>query len=235
MDFNINSLVLEITRRCNMQCEHCMRGEAQVLDMDLSIIDKIFESGIEFSDVTFTGGEPSLYPEAIQYFVDRLRFYGRTISYFYVKTNGKVESLEMVKALLELYSLCDETEGCTLDVSRDQFHEGYEHPLLYRGLGFYAEGDHKAYSYESLINEGLAYENGYGCRRPEDSRIVFGEGYDEEMYYIELLQVAANGNICGQCDISFEREDEETAGNILKEDLHDILNKALNLELKEAA
>ena len=46
-DISIDSLVLEITRRCNMSCEHCMRGEAQNIDMDLSIIDKIFESGAQ--------------------------------------------------------------------------------------------------------------------------------------------------------------------------------------------
>jgi len=237
---NIGSLVLEITRRCNMRCEHCMRGEAQVLDMNLSIIDKLFESGIEFSDVTFTGGEPSLYPEAIKHFVDAMKFYGRTINHFYVKTNGKHESPEMAMALLELYSLCEEQELCQLDVSRDQFHDGYDEPELYQGLRFYTRGSEdwrsSDYSSEQIINEGLAFDNGYGGASPRDSAIRF-EKWGDGSYGVEQLQVAANGNICGQCDISFEREDEETYGNILTEDLHEILKRALleSDEYQEAA
>ena len=229
-DISIDSLVLEITRRCNMSCEHCMRGEAQNIDMDLSIIDKIFESGAQFSNVTFTGGDPSLYPEAIKHFVEALKFFGRSITYFYVKTNGKHESLEMAIALLELYNLCDEPEYCTLDVSRDQFHEGYE-PLLYRGLRFYRMADEDKdhdYSNDQIIHEGNAYENGYGTNNPRPSALEFDvdEWGDEEHLRVEQVQVAANGNICGQCDISFEREDKETSGNILKEDLNTILIRA---------
>jgi organic radical activating enzyme len=235
----VGSLVLEITRRCNMRCEHCMRGDAQALDMNLEVIDKLFESGIEFSDVTFTGGDPSLYPAAIEHFVTALQFYGRTISRFYVKTNGKKESVEMATALLKLYALCDEPDMCTLDVSRDQFHEGFDQPLLYQGLSFYHRGSdspmEQDYTDSQIIQEGLAYENGYGKAYPRPSQFVFDE-YDEGSFYVEQLQVAANGNICGQCDISFEREDEETYGNILERDINEIISAAYEAEqLEEAA
>lgn len=227
---SIQSLVLEITRRCNMRCEHCIRGEAQALNMNLSIINKLFESGIEFNEVTFTGGDPSLYPEAIQHFVKAMKFHNSRISYFYVKTNGKKESPEMATALLELYSMCDEPEMCQLDVSRDQFHEGYNEPELYQGLRFYTRGSddkgYRDYTTDQIIAEGLAFDSGYGGASPRDSAIRFEE-WGDDTYSVEQLQVAANGNICGQCDISYEREDEETAGNILTEDLHEILKRAL--------
>lgn len=29
----VSSLIIEITRRCNMACEHCLRGNAQNLDI----------------------------------------------------------------------------------------------------------------------------------------------------------------------------------------------------------
>ena len=226
----IQTLTLEITRRCNMQCDHCLRGEAQVLDMDLSIIDKVLESGVGISGVVFTGGEPSLYPEAIKYFVDRLRYYGKSISSFYVKTNGKVESLSMAVALLDLYSLVDEPEMCHLDVSRDQFHTGNENPRLYEGLKFYVPGKHNDYKMDALYNEGLAFDNGWGTRNPESSRFYF-DGEDS----VETVQIAANGNVCGQCDISFEREDEETYGSILDKPLDKILEEAYHNEVEQAA
>lgn len=232
----VSSLVLEVTRRCNMQCEHCMRGAAQNLDMNLEIIDKLFESGIEFSGVTFTGGDPSLFPEAIQYFVDRLKYYERTIGSFYVKTNGKKESPELAMALLQLHALTDEQGLNVLDVSRDQFHEGFDEPGLYQGLSFYLSGSDRdqQYKHEQIINEGLAEESGWGYENPRPSEFVFTD-YDEEVINLEQLQVAANGNICGQCDISFDREDEETYGNILKQDINEIIFSAYEAELKEEA
>ena len=32
-------VMLEITRRCQLKCAHCMRGDAQNLDMSEEIID----------------------------------------------------------------------------------------------------------------------------------------------------------------------------------------------------
>lgn len=233
---SISSLILEITRRCNMQCEHCIRGEAQALDMNLSIIDKVLDSGINFGNVTFTGGEPSLYPEALKYFVEGLKQRGKTIGSFYVKTNGKVESLELASALLELFGLCGEPESCILDVSRDQFHERTRDFRFYKGLKFYVEDDDKDHRYRDsqIINEGIAFDSGWGTRNPEPSQLVFND-YDEDIITIEMIQIAANGNVCGQCDISFEREDEETSGNILTEGLSEIIQRAYECSNKEAA
>ena len=33
MEIYVESLVIEVTRRCNMRCEHCLRGDAQNLDI----------------------------------------------------------------------------------------------------------------------------------------------------------------------------------------------------------
>jgi organic radical activating enzyme len=233
---SINTLTLEITRRCNMRCDHCMRGEAQALDMNLEIIDKVLDSGVSLGSVTFTGGEPSLYPAAVKYFVEGLKRRGRTIGSFYLKTNGKVESVEIALALLELYGICDEPEMCALDVSRDQFHEGPSYFEVYKGLKFYVEDEGKSHDYKEnqIVNEGLAYENGFGHQDKRPSQFEFND-YDEDSINIEMIQIAANGNVCGQCDISFEREDEETSGNILTEGLSEIIQGAYESLIKEAA
>ena len=36
-----NNLALEVTRRCNLRCKHCMRGEPQDLDMSDEVLDKV--------------------------------------------------------------------------------------------------------------------------------------------------------------------------------------------------
>ena len=38
----IANLVIEVTRKCNLQCAHCLRGEAQDIEISEAVIDKIF-------------------------------------------------------------------------------------------------------------------------------------------------------------------------------------------------
>lgn len=57
---NASSLILEVTRKCNLHCAHCLRGDAQCVDMSKSTIDKLMPMLGKVSSVTFTGGEPSL-------------------------------------------------------------------------------------------------------------------------------------------------------------------------------
>jgi len=58
---NIDNLIIEITRKCNFTCDHCLRGEAQNKDIDHKVIDALLDNNIEYiSNITFTGGEPSL-------------------------------------------------------------------------------------------------------------------------------------------------------------------------------
>lgn len=52
----IGALVLEVTRRCNMHCEHCLRGDTQNLDMQKEIVDKLLEQTESIFCVTFSGG-----------------------------------------------------------------------------------------------------------------------------------------------------------------------------------
>lgn len=39
----LKAVNIELTRRCNMNCEFCARGEAQNIDMSTEIIDKTLD------------------------------------------------------------------------------------------------------------------------------------------------------------------------------------------------
>ena len=62
----LDSLVIEVTRRCQLKCEHCLRGNAQKRDMSRDYIKDLFKKVGYISNLTFTGGEPSLVPHIIQ-------------------------------------------------------------------------------------------------------------------------------------------------------------------------
>lgn len=51
-----------------MKCAHCMRGNAQRVDMDNSVADIVTRQIDSIYNITFTGGEPSLNPEIIRSF-----------------------------------------------------------------------------------------------------------------------------------------------------------------------
>lgn len=105
--FKINSLVIEVTRRCNMECAHCLRGDFETFYKfsmdDFSILPRIFE-GIESVDsIVIGGGEPTLNSDAIEKIVDYVIENNLDVKGLYIVTNGLVYSQKMVDAMRRLY------------------------------------------------------------------------------------------------------------------------------------
>ena len=134
---NIYNLVSEVTRRCNMCCAHCLRGEAQNMDMQKETIDKLLDQTDSISMVTFSGGEPSLNIPLIRYFFERVRETGVSVSSFYVATNGKENQMDLAQLLLKEYVGMEEKELSGVSISVDDFHEGGLDFSPVRALSFY--------------------------------------------------------------------------------------------------
>ena len=71
LTMTVDQLTLEVTRRCNMNCAHCLRGDAQCLDMSKEVVDKVLQDIDYISFLFFTGGEPSLNIPIMDYFLSR--------------------------------------------------------------------------------------------------------------------------------------------------------------------
>ena len=67
-----DDLMLELTRKCNLECDHCLRGCTQDLSMDISLIDKILDETESINQISFTGGEPMIEGEKIIYIIDKI-------------------------------------------------------------------------------------------------------------------------------------------------------------------
>ena len=67
-----DNIMIEVTRRCNLRCEHCMRGEPQNIDMSDKVLDKIIEQFSMLNHLSLTGGEPFLVPDVIEKLVDKI-------------------------------------------------------------------------------------------------------------------------------------------------------------------
>lgn len=227
INISVNSLVIEVTRRCNMHCDHCIRGDAQNCDISIESIKKIAET-IQPASVTFTGGEPSLNVKAIrEYFVYAEKF-GTMPSSFFVATNGLTNQEELAVELLKAYGKMDEKEYCELALSRDIFHDAYWDDsksydnTIFEGLSFFSkEGKAHATDGSDSLNWvmpiGRAADNGMGnesnfvdipitsldylCQTADHS---FIESEDTLYLWFDTIYVSANGNITTICDISYK-------------------------------
>jgi hypothetical protein len=70
MKMKLMHLVIETNRQCNLNCTHCMRGDAQDLTITPEIIDKLLDQVEFIMELDLTGGEPFLHPEIIEYLFD---------------------------------------------------------------------------------------------------------------------------------------------------------------------
>lgn len=232
----LDNLVLCITRRCNLECAHCVRGNTQDVDMHIELMDKILRGVKSISSVTFTGGEPTLNIGIIRVFMLLAKKYNIDLGSFYVVTNGTKESKELIHLLIDLYALCYEKESCNLVVSRDQFHR-YEGTIgdlpLYEALRFYdAEAKAEDLKDEWIVNNGRAAENGLGGQDREPSEPEIEMEYCESgtLCIREITYIGATGNVLTCCDQSYNDEEDLCIGNIYEKTLYEIYASYLPVE-----
>jgi len=236
---HVNELIIEITRRCNIQCMHCLRGPAQKKDIDNETIDKILEGITSISCVTFTGGEPSLAVSKIKYFTKRVKELGIEVNAFYVITNGKIASVALAHALMDLYAYCNpfdaEEFSGGLTISQDQYHReiGYEinsAMRVYSGLSFFRPKDRKGDILEP-IDEGWARINGLGRRKVLPNMNVIGLDGDGNVETVdEVLYVNAFGDVVPACDLSYESQKDCKIGNVHENTLTEIMKGLVPVE-----
>ena len=218
MTIRAETLMFEVTRRCNMNCPHCLRGCAQNLDMSRDVVNKVLDNIDAITTLQFTGGEPSLNLPLISYIFEEIKRRNIPVTSFWMATNGKANSMELAIELLKAIPYVDDPSSCGVTISVDQFHEIENlrtNPLKF--LSFYTgdkEGDIKY-----IINKGNAAENGVGNYEKCISDCFYFDDYDDNIISVDTIYVSANGAILGDCDVSYEEMEDYTicqAGEIRK-------------------
>lgn len=130
MKYAYSDIVIEVTRRCNMCCAHCMRGDAEKFDIQPEYIDKFFEHVEQVGCITFTGGEPTLNLDAIEHTLKVVKDRGIPVNSFYIVTNGKEVSDRFLHLMIDWtiyclsvdpYYMAEGSGGIAL--SQDMYHE----------------------------------------------------------------------------------------------------------------
>lgn len=235
MKYYIENLCVEVTRKCNMKCAHCLRGDAQNMDINTCYIDTLLENVSGIGSITFTGGEPSLNIQAIEYMLEKCQEMNIPVCSFYIVTNGKENALPLAIACLKWYAYCeDDEEMCGLALSRDKFHDkvGYNNESILRGLKFFREDKFTDFNKVYIINEGrgmdlVGYNKIWADERHESFHY---EERDDEIYIESLIYLSANGEIRTDCDIAYTNT-EYTIGNLNKDSFHSVIQMQIAEEM----
>lgn len=124
----IYNLAVEITRKCQLKCAHCLKGDAQNVDMSPEIIDKLLESVCSIGRLLFTGGEPTMNLDGMRYFLDALKKRDITLNKLVIITNGCDISEEVFNLIKEYYAYITYRKGygkhkIEISVSSDVYHK----------------------------------------------------------------------------------------------------------------
>ena len=229
-----SDVVIEVTRRCNMTCEHCLRGAAQNLNQTKENIDKFFQHTGDISHITFTGGEPSLVPEVIDYTRESAIKHGVEVGNFFIATNGKNITEAFVIACLKWWSYCFENEATSVELSQDDFHEdktSLNYGLL-EGLSFFRERRHLNSEYTLEQGRGKEFATG---RKVEKE---YFEVYEEQNNCFRVgegvVYLNCKGELIAGCDWSFRNQHRYKLCNVGELTLEHMEDFGADIEYLEA-
>lgn len=144
----IRNFSIEVTRRCNMACSHCMRGNAMTLDISHAYIRNMLSRVRAVHNINITGGEPSLNVKAMRYLLSNLKHRGVHVDRFYIVTNGSLSSIspDFIETCCALYDYqtekVEDTGRHMLELSDDRFHNSAEREKVVSrlsGLSFFRD------------------------------------------------------------------------------------------------
>jgi len=214
---DVNELVIEVTRKCQFTCEHCLRGNMQNKNIDLqNITDLLEKNNVEdIGNVTFTGGEPSINPDAIEFFIQECKRLNISVNSFYIATNGAKYTEKFLIATMKLYSLCQDKISCSLQLSRSYAHdsEGQNESEIEKLQCFTFFTKRRQLEYADILSEGKGKRrndlNGVINKPIDKDNLTFDDGVLEGTLYLNC-----KGYICQDCDMSYKRQDYNNLGHV---------------------
>lgn len=231
---NIYSLSIEITRQCNMCCIHCMRGDAENVNLDPNILNSFLKQVKDITTLTITGGEPSLVPEIMIKLLREFQKYKVDVGNIYIVTNGKKITNKFITACIEWYLYCYDNEISAVCTSKDMFHEPVwpDNIKKLEALSFFNNRDKNTdFTKTHVLNIGRAktlhLPNVTKNDKPYFEEIEC-ETIDE--HTIEVcsgnITVTTNGDILSQCDYAYNETDAIKIGDV-NDDMYEIFKQYL--------
>ena len=214
MKLCFDQLAIEVTRKCNMHCAHCLRGQAENKDLSPDYLHQLLDQTDTIGSLTFTGGEPTLNLPIIAETLRYCKKHKIPVNDFYLVTNGKKITSKFLVLMMEWYAYCLECGGdgeCSgVALSKDMYHDPIDahNETMLRGLGFYHPMD-KQNDYEKYppLNLGNARDL-VRTREPLRFDEIEVEKYHNNLQIMETtVTLTTEGDLLADCDYEYEDPD----------------------------
>lgn len=211
--------MIEVTRRCQLQCKHCMRGDSQDIDISYDAIDNLLNNTEMIGKLSFTGGEPTLNLDIISYFLQEASNRKIPIAGLDIITNGVDKSMRLVKLIEGYYkhiAYCQSYmhpyrpayQYIHIGVSTDKFHtEDAKYAyIFYREL---LDGKFASVSMENKAN--MPKRIGRAKNMDESYSIVGDDAIDDLMRYPCKVPIIEKDNMPSdlKCVRNFRPKDDQ--------------------------
>jgi MoaA/NifB/PqqE/SkfB family radical SAM enzyme len=210
---------LEVTRKCNLHCKHCLNNSGKSLPNELSqdelksLINEFANHGVQ--DIRFTGGEPLLYDGIY----DLIKLASSQGIYTSIGTNGTLVTEEIAKKL----------KDCGLNKAVVSIDGTKKHHDFIRGNGQYEKA---IQGLENLQKQGISVRvNSVIMRSNMDDVISFAKELNKKQIHVFLRRFIESGrganlknNMMSKSDYEYVKEqlkDELKEKNIIGHYLHD--------------
>lgn len=257
MKYNLDTLNIEITRKCNYKCFHCMNGQAQNISITKEIIDKMFSQIDTCKNIYLGSGEVLLELDMIQYLINSIDKYKLNVEHIQLTTNGSILDERLIK-IIKPFTNKDKKRDCLIRISDDIFHNkqqsikayNFYHSLVddldrieihytsTEAKTYYAEDDYSdckrfilfSGNAKKYINTNI---NEY-INNEEQVLIYYADSQIHQIKVVDNniycgLELCVNGNLTFISVIrEYDEKDKLIIGNVLESPLNEIINNHNN-------
>lgn len=240
-DYKYEILSVEITRKCNLKCVHCLRGDAQNISITPLILDKLFDNVKDCKIITIMGGETLLELDMLDYFVSKIISSKWNLKSLQLTTNGTVLD---DRVILILSRLAENTKAhILLRISKDQFHNIKNSEIAYNYYS--SHNKHKNISVECssrpiknlrYVGRAVNYVNSLSVDDIKSMGFTITVPFTKTMHRIRIedntvicpIQISVNGNVSLDEEISYDDLDRLSLGNIINSSMAEMINNHNN-------
>lgn len=111
--YAFDGLYLELTRRCNLRCAHCLCGAPENTTISKEIIDEFLSQVTAIKHLMIGGGEPLLELDTFEYLLDALERH--SVPVFILRKKFPTANLEVLQELSMLQTIYGALNQMTVD------------------------------------------------------------------------------------------------------------------------
>lgn len=120
--YAVCTLYIEVTRKCNLACAHCMKGDPQNLDIPDEYVDSVMSQVSIIYCLVLSGGEVTLALDRLRYILDSAKRHNVKICRIALSTNGVVKDPEFLEIYEEYKRYVLIPTRCEICISNDRYH-----------------------------------------------------------------------------------------------------------------